>query len=144
MGGFDFGGACGQAVFIPRSNPKLRVEVLAVSGTKTGQQGTIFDGSFAKDNPTAMLDHAHRAGHVTAVATQALTRAFYGAQNMYRYMLGCSGGGRMTEQAIHRYPDEFHGAVVGAPGLGRDPHVFTGPTQQSFTRSERRRGGKEC
>src|SRR3546814_6885953 len=51
---------------------------------------------------------------------------------MYRYMLGCSGGGRMTEQAIERYPDDFDGAVVGAPGLGWDPSWFTWTTQQIF------------
>src|SRR3546814_3781816 len=51
---------------------------------------------------------------------------------MYRYMLGCSGGGRMTEQSIERYPDDFDGAVVGAPGLGWDPSCFTWTTQQIF------------
>src|SRR3546814_5259692 len=77
-------GLGGAAGFMPPANPKLLGAGFAVAVTDTGHQGTILDWSFAKDNPTAMLDHAHRAGHVTAVATQALTRAFYGAQNMYR------------------------------------------------------------
>src|SRR3546814_14013791 len=106
-------GLGGAAGFMPPANPKLLGAGFAVAVTDTGHQGTILDWSFAKDNPTAMLDHAHRACHVTAVATQALTRAFYGAQNMYRYMLGCSGGGRMTEQAIELYPDDFDGAEIG-------------------------------
>lgn len=131
-GRYYFMGLGGAAGFMPPANPKLLGAGFALAVTDTGHQGTILDWSFAKDNPTAMLDHAHRAGHVTAVATQALTRAFYGAQKMYRYMLGCSGGGRMTEQAIERYPDDFDGAVVGAPGLGWDPSWFTWTTQQIF------------
>src|SRR3546814_7939258 len=99
-GRYYFMGLGGAAGFMPPANPKLLGAGFAVAVTDTGHQGTILDWSFAKDNPTAMLDHAHRAGHVTAVATQALTRAFYGAQNMYRYLLGYSGGDRKSKRAI--------------------------------------------
>src|SRR3546814_20925525 len=37
-----------------------------------------------------------------------------------------------SDLAIERYPDDFDGAVVGAPGLGWDPSWFTWTTQQIF------------
>src|SRR3546814_20862129 len=77
-GRYYFMGLGGAAGFMPPANPKLLGAGFAVAVTATGHQGTILDWSFAKDNRTAMPAHAHRAGHGTAVATPALTRAFLG------------------------------------------------------------------
>jgi feruloyl esterase len=36
---------------------------------------------------------------------------------MYRYIDGCSGGGRMGTVAASWYPDDFDGVIAGAPGI---------------------------
>jgi feruloyl esterase len=66
------------------------------------------------------LDNAHRGAHVTTVAAQQLTRAFYGAAKMYRYHSGCSGGGDMGLRAMQDHPDDYDGVLLGVP-VGRHP-----------------------
>jgi len=53
---------------------------------------------------------------VTAVATQAITKNYYGTDTLHRYMSGCSGGGRMATESITRHPDDFDGVLLGAAG----------------------------
>ena len=81
----------------------------------TGHTGDILDWSFLAD-PAKARDHIDRGAHVTAVATQQITRAYYGGQAFYRYTSGCSGGGRMTTEAIERHPEDYDGVLLGAPG----------------------------
>jgi Tannase and feruloyl esterase len=100
---------------------KLLSEGFAVAGSDTGHKGLMWD--FGIDNPAARLDHGHRGAHVSAVATQAITRAYYAMkQQLYRYHLGCSGGGRMGAMAVFHHPEDFDGAVVstGFGGGGSD------------------------
>ena len=96
---------------------KLLSEGFAVAGSDTGHKGMMWD--FGVDNPAARLDHAHRGAHVSAVATQAITRAYYAMnqQRLYRYHVGCSGGGRMGAMAVYHHPDDYDGAVVST-GFG--------------------------
>ncbi len=98
---------------IPAGNPLIKG--FAVAGTDTGHQGNMLDWGFLRD-PIKAEDHVHRAVHVTAVATQQITKAYYGAPLFYRYFSGCSGGGRMATESIQRYPDDFDGVLLGAPG----------------------------
>ncbi|MEA3301157.1 MAG: tannase/feruloyl esterase family alpha/beta hydrolase [Pseudomonadota bacterium] len=98
---------------IPAGNPLHGG--FAVAGTDTGRQGHMLDWGFLTD-PAKAEDHIHRAMHVTAVATQALTRAYYDSDTLYRYMSGCSGGGRMATESITRHPEDFDGVLLGAPG----------------------------
>ncbi len=106
---------------IPAGNPLLGG--FAVAGTDTGRQGSMGDWSFLRESEAKALDHNHRAAHVTAVATQALTKAYYQSETLYRYTSGCSGGGRMSVQAIENYPQDYDGVVLGAPG-GRSSASF--------------------
>lgn len=98
---------------IPGGNPL--VKGYAVAGTDTGHQGNMLDWGFLTD-PAKAEDHIYRAAHLTAVATQRITSKYYHAPNFYRYASGCSGGGRMGIEAIQRYPDDFDGVLLGAPG----------------------------
>jgi feruloyl esterase len=98
---------------IPGGNPLIKG--FAVAGTDTGHQGNMLDWGFLTD-PTKALDHVRRGVHVTAVATQAITKAYYEAPVFYRYFSGCSGGGRMATESIQSYPDDFDGVLLGAPG----------------------------
>ncbi len=102
---------------------KLLSEGFAVAGTDTGHKGMMWD--FGVDNPAARLDHGHRGAHVSAVATQAITRAYYAMnqQRLYRYHLGCSGGGRMGAMAVYHHPEDYDGAVVST-GFGGGGSTF--------------------
>lgn len=98
---------------IPGGNPLIRG--FAVAGTDTGHQGNMLDWGFLTD-PAMAEDHVHRGAHATAVATQKITRDYYGVPSFFRYLSGCSGGGRMATESIQRYPDDFDGVLLGAPG----------------------------
>ncbi|MDB5423950.1 MAG: tannase/feruloyl esterase family alpha/beta hydrolase, partial [Phenylobacterium sp.] len=110
------GGAAGYVPTdsqIPGGNPL--VKGFAVAGTDTGHTGNILDWGFL-GNPALAVDHVHRGAHVTAVATQQITRLYYKTPTFYRYFSGCSGGGRMATESIQRHPEDFDGVLLGAPG----------------------------
>ncbi|MDB5424922.1 MAG: hypothetical protein JWQ29_2338 [Phenylobacterium sp.] len=99
---------------IPAGNPLYKG--FAVAGTDTGHQGPMADWSFMGRSKAQAMDHVHRGAHVTAVATQEITKAYYNASKIYRYHSGCSGGGRMGVMAIERHPEDYDGVLLGAPG----------------------------
>jgi feruloyl esterase len=73
-----------------------------------------------KDNPNArrkFLDFAWLSVHETAVLAKQVIQAYYGAGPKYSYWVGCSTGGRHGMQEAQRYPEDFDGLVIGAPGL---------------------------
>ena len=101
------------------STLKLLSQGFAVAGTDTGHKGMMWD--FAIDNPVAKLDHGHRGAHVATVAAQAITRSYYEmTDRLYRYHLGCSGGGRMGSMAITHHPEDYDGVVVSTGFSGPD------------------------
>ncbi len=72
------------------------------------------------ENPNArrkFLDFAYLSVHETAVLAKKMITAYYGAAPKYSYWVGCSTGGRQGMQEAQRYPDDFDGLVIGAPGL---------------------------
>ena len=86
-------GAGPLAAYYVSTTWKLLSEGFAVAGSDTGHKGMMWD--FGINNPAARLDHGRRGAHVSAVATQAITRAYYAmSQKLYRYHLGCSGRAR--------------------------------------------------
>lgn len=98
---------------IPAGNPIIKG--FAVAGTDTGHTAHLLDWSFLSD-PAKAEDHIHRGAHVTAQATQQITRAYYNNEDFYRYHAGCSGGGRMGMEAIQKYPGDYDGILLGWPG----------------------------
>lgn len=114
------GGAAGRTPIFsesPFGNPI--VSGFAVAGSDTGHQPfllNMLDWGFLDDEAQA-LDHIHRGAHVSAVATQAMTRAYYHVDSMYRYHSGCSGGGRMGVMAALYHPEDYDGLLIGAPGI---------------------------
>jgi feruloyl esterase len=106
----------GNAGLLPneREAEKMLVQGFVVAGTDTGhraEEGFAFFDDKVKD-----LDYHRRAIHVTAVATQAITKKFYHTQKLYRYLAGCSGGGGAAYNSGTNYPQDFDGLVAGAPG----------------------------
>ena len=72
------------------------------------------------ENPNGrrkLLDFAYLAVHETAVLSKQVFQAYYGRGARYSYWVGCSTGGRQGMQEAQRYPEDFDGLVIGAPGL---------------------------
>jgi tannase/feruloyl esterase len=130
LGRYYFVGEGAAAGFVPTtSNPAMMnnfyvnttVQLLnqgfAVAGTDTGHKGWMWD--YGIGNPAARLDYGHRGAHVSAVATQGITRNYYDMDSkLYRYHLGCSGGGRMGAMAALHHPEDYDG-IVASTGFGR-------------------------
>jgi len=106
------GGKDGQLNF---ANNRL-AEGYAVANSNTGHDsGAEPRATFAQDDLAAVIDFGHRAIHLTANASKAVVRAFYGRPATYTYFEGCSTGGRQGLMEAQRYPDDFDGIVSGAP-----------------------------
>lgn len=95
---------------------KLLRNGFAVSSSDTGhspKDGGLGSYDFGANNPVRRLDYGHRGAHVSTVATQAITRAYYGLNDkLYRYHMGCSGGGRMGMMAALHHPEDYDGIVA--------------------------------
>lgn len=109
----------GSAGFIPAPSPTLLSAGYALAGTDEGNQSLGLNYRFAIDRAAA-LGWDHLGVHVTAVTTQALTKRYYATRDLYRYITGCSGGGRSTVQEAALYPNDFDGMATGAPGINPD------------------------
>jgi hypothetical protein len=83
-------------------------------GHSNGPDGK--DGVFGLD-PQKRIDFAYRGNHLTALISNALIKAFYGAPVRYNYFTGCSDGGREALMEAERYPDDFNGISAGAPAM---------------------------
>ena len=107
----------GNSGFVPNPPENLLAEGYAIAGTDTGNQDRFPVYNYLS-NKAAALDQAWRGTHLTAVSTQAVTRAYYNVSRMYRYAVGCSGGGRLGLTVATTHPEDFDGVVAGAPGSG--------------------------
>ncbi len=112
---FYFMGLGGSAGSTPPAPPMILGSGFVVAVTDTGHQAHLLDWSFMSD-PVKALDHVHRGAHVTTVASQQITRAYYAGEKFYRYHAGCSGGGRMGTEAIRHHPEDYDGVLVGGNG----------------------------
>src|ERR1700689_700617 len=104
-----------------QGNPVLKQlrDGFAVSSSDTGHNGFLWD--WGANDPVRRLDYGHRGAHVSTVATQAITKAYYGmtaADRLYRYHLGCSGGGRMGMMAALHHPEDYDGIVASTVAKG--------------------------
>ncbi|GFN19996.1 feruloyl esterase B precursor [Aspergillus tubingensis] len=81
--------------------------------TDTGHD-SAFDNSWA-ENPESIVDWGWRAMHLSVVEAKKVIAAYYGKPLDYSYYNGCSTGGRQGLKEIEAFPDDFDGAVVGAP-----------------------------
>jgi feruloyl esterase len=116
-GKFYFEGVGGFAGSFATMKPGLD-NGYASATTDTGHQGSVIDASWALNNPAKRIDFAYRGTHVTAVATKALSQAYYGTAPRRAYFDGCSNGGRQALLEAQRYPEDFDGIIAGDPSMG--------------------------
>jgi feruloyl esterase len=116
-GRFFFNSVGGSAGLLQTPPAQLLVDGFAVATTDGGHRSTsILDWS-KLDDPAVALDLSKRSMHVSAVAAQTITKAWYDADSMYRYVQGCSGGGQRAIAAARNYPEDYDGFIVEAPGI---------------------------
>jgi feruloyl esterase len=89
----------------------------ATASTDDGHVADGFDARWATGHPEKLVDYGDRAVHLTALAAQALVEAYYGERARHTYFTGCSDGGRESLMEAQRYPGDFDGYLVGAPGI---------------------------
>ncbi|WP_286983858.1 tannase/feruloyl esterase family alpha/beta hydrolase [Haliea sp.] len=89
----------------------------AIAGTDTGHTGTTFGGRWALYNSRAIENYAHKAVHEVTAVSKDLLVEYYGKKTQRSYFAGCSNGGRMGLMAAQRYPEDYDGIIVGAPGV---------------------------
>ena len=105
----------GNSGSVPNPPANLLTTGYAVAGTDTGNQDRFPIYNYLSDKAKS-LDQAWRGTHLTAVSTQAITKAYYNVTKMFRYAVGCSGGGRLGLTVATNHPEDFDGVVSGAPG----------------------------
>jgi feruloyl esterase len=109
------GGFAGSIRYDSLRNPLLAGS--AVASTDDGHDAPAIgptSADWAYGHPEKIIDHGHRAVHLTAIAGKAITAAFYGRAAAHAYFVGCSKGGQEALMEAQRYPDDFDGIVGGA------------------------------
>lgn len=122
-GRFYFGGSGGAGGVILDPPENHVAEGYAAVAEDTGHKSklvgraAVLDWSPMYKDEGKKIDYGYRSVHVVAQSTQAITRAFYHAGKMPRYYRGCSKGGAQGLAEIQRFPKDFDGLVIGAPGV---------------------------
>ncbi len=111
LGNGGLGGAIGYASMVKEIKNRY-----ATAATDDGHQGTPTDASWAIGHPEKVKDFAYRAVHETSEEAKRIISAFYEHAAKYSYFKGCSEGGREALMEAQRFPDDFNGILVGAPG----------------------------
>jgi len=120
------GGFAGSIRYDSMRNPLLAGS--AVASTDDGHDAPAIgptSADWAFGHPEKIVDHGHRAVHLTAVTAKAITAAFYGRAPAHTYFVGCSKGGQEAFMEAQRYPDRRHrgrrsGKSVDRPVLQHD------------------------
>jgi len=124
------GGYAGSLQAVDQGNFITTVSLgFATAATDTGHESAlgpfgVFDGSFGLTGGgepalAAREDFSYRAVHLSTVASEAITTAYY-RSTMFSYFDGCSTGGRQALVEAEKFPTDYNGIVAGDPGIG-DP-----------------------
>jgi Tannase and feruloyl esterase len=115
-GRFQQEGNGGYAGIIPYWSmiPALR-EGFATVSTDDGHIGGGYP-TWAIGHPEKVIDFGYRAVHETAENSRRIIQTFYGHAPRKSYFVGCSDGGREALMEAQKFPADFDGILVGAPG----------------------------
>ncbi|KIV92327.1 hypothetical protein PV10_06779 [Exophiala mesophila] len=109
---FGNGGWGGNVVY-PDISRGLKQGFASMS-CDTGHRAPSSDGVMFSDQE-ASIDFGHRALHLSVGHAKQIVNAFYEEPASWSYYSGCSTGGRQGFAEVQRYPDDFDGALIGAP-----------------------------
>src|ERR1700727_520298 len=84
--------------------------------TDRGHKGSVFDGSFFRDQQASLDFYYVAIGEVARLAKQMIA-SYYGRAAEHSYFDGCSTGGREAMIMSQRYPEYFDGIVSGDPAI---------------------------
>lgn len=87
----------------------------AVASTNAGHNGTVDDGTFAMNNPESQFDFGYRAVHLSTVFSKMIVQEYYQQNSSYNYWFGCSSGGKQGMREVQGFPEDYDGALTGAP-----------------------------
>jgi feruloyl esterase len=118
---FQGGGGLNGNVALPlgaqaAGNAPALARGFAVVTTDTGHRGSVFDGSFFRDQE-ASLDFYYVANGRVAPLAKRMIASYYGRAPQHSYFVGCSTGGREAMIMSQRYPEYFDGIVSGDPAI---------------------------
>jgi len=88
----------------------------AVVTTDSGHKGSVFDGSFFRDQQASLDFYYVAIGRVAQLA-KTIIASYYGRAAEHSYFDGCSTGGREAMIMSQRYPAYFDGIVSGDPAI---------------------------
>src|SRR5207253_5766179 len=74
------------------------------------------DAKWPLGHTEKVIDYGNRAVHLPSAVAKQIVTAYYTRPLPHTYFSGCSDGGRESLMEAQRYPDDFDGWVVGAPG----------------------------
>jgi hypothetical protein len=89
----------------------------ATAATDTGHSAASEPAASFAVNRQKLVDFAFRSLHVTTETARRIIHAYYSEDPSKSYYDGCSQGGRQGLMFAQRFPSDFDGIIVGAPGL---------------------------
>jgi len=118
---FQGGGGLNGSVPLPvgsqaAGNTPALARGFAVVATDSGHKGSVFDGSFFRDQQASLDFYYIAIGRVARLAKQMIV-SYYGNPAQRSYFDGCSTGGREAMIMSQRYPEYFDGIVSGDPAI---------------------------
>jgi hypothetical protein len=81
--------------------------------------GTARDITTREAHPEQWVDFGNRATREMTGVAKAIIEAYYANPPQYSYFQGCSTGGQQGLINAQRYPTDYDGIIVGAPGNNR-------------------------
>ncbi len=118
---FQGGGGLNGSVALPLGSqaagdtPAL-ARGFAVVTTDSGHKGSVFDGSFFRDQEASLDFYYVAIGEVAHLAKEMIA-SYYQRAAQHSYFVGCSTGGREAMIMSQRYPEYFDGIVSGDPAI---------------------------
>jgi feruloyl esterase len=92
----------------------------AVAHTDMGTApATALNGTVLQGHPEKWLDWGYRSTHLMTLLAKETVNKYYMEAPAKSYFVGCSTGGGQALHEAQRFPDDYDGMVVGAPGHNR-------------------------